>query len=110
MLATQVRRLGATLRSVQASPGSASSRSLTKLAGSDRATALSSLSPAWLDLTAAKPDQLSGSALTGASAGRDAINRTFVFNDFKSAFGFMASAALHAEQVRLHEGVRTRHY
>mgnify|MGYP002637615398 CR=1 FL=1 len=77
-----------------------SSRSLSKLAGGERATALSSLSSAWLDLASAQPDQVSATALTGATAGRDAINRTFVFDDFKSAFGFMASAALHAEQVR----------
>jgi len=31
-------------------------------------------------------------------AGREAIQRTFVFNDFNEAFGFMARAALIAEK------------
>jgi len=35
-------------------------------------------------------------------AGRDAIQRTFVFKDFNEAFGFMARAALVAEQLNHH--------
>ena len=31
--------------------------------------------------------------------GRDAIQKTFVFNDFNQAFGFMARAALVAEKL-----------
>jgi 4a-hydroxytetrahydrobiopterin dehydratase len=34
--------------------------------------------------------------------GRDAIRRTFVFNDFNQAFGFMARAALVAEKMDHH--------
>ena len=35
-------------------------------------------------------------------AGRDAINRKFVFKDFSEAFGFMARAALVAEKLDHH--------
>ena len=35
-------------------------------------------------------------------AGRDAITRKFVFNDFSEAFGFMARAALVAEKLDHH--------
>jgi len=35
-------------------------------------------------------------------AGRDAIQRTFVFKDFNEAFGFMARVALVAEQMNHH--------
>ncbi|MDX2157792.1 MAG: 4a-hydroxytetrahydrobiopterin dehydratase [Hyphomicrobiaceae bacterium] len=34
--------------------------------------------------------------------GREAITRTFTFNDFSEAFGFMARAALVAEQLNHH--------
>ena len=34
--------------------------------------------------------------------GRDAIQKTFVFNDFNQAFGFMARAALVAEKIDHH--------
>jgi 4a-hydroxytetrahydrobiopterin dehydratase len=34
--------------------------------------------------------------------GRDAISRTFTFNDFNEAFGFMARAALIAEKLDHH--------
>jgi 4a-hydroxytetrahydrobiopterin dehydratase len=34
--------------------------------------------------------------------GRDAISRTFAFNDFNEAFGFMARAALIAEKLDHH--------
>jgi 4a-hydroxytetrahydrobiopterin dehydratase len=34
--------------------------------------------------------------------GRDAIQRTFVFNDFNQAFGFMARVALVAEKIDHH--------
>lgn len=34
--------------------------------------------------------------------GRDAITRTFKFKDFNAAFGFMARAALKAEQLDHH--------
>lgn len=34
--------------------------------------------------------------------GRDAISRTFKFKDFNAAFGFMARAALVAEQMNHH--------
>ena len=34
--------------------------------------------------------------------GRDAIRRSFVFKDFNEAFGFMARAALLAEQMNHH--------
>jgi 4a-hydroxytetrahydrobiopterin dehydratase len=34
--------------------------------------------------------------------GRDAIRKTFVFNDFNQAFGFMARAALVAEKMDHH--------
>lgn len=42
--------------------------------------------------------------LTGWSdvAGRDAIHKTFVFADFKQAFGFMANAALTADRLDHH--------
>ena len=35
-------------------------------------------------------------------AGRDAIHKTFTFKDFNEAFGFMARAALIAEQSNHH--------
>jgi 4a-hydroxytetrahydrobiopterin dehydratase len=34
--------------------------------------------------------------------GRDAISRTFMFNDFNAAFGFMARVALAAEKMNHH--------
>lgn len=34
--------------------------------------------------------------------GRDAITRTFLFDDFNAAFGFMARVALKAEQMNHH--------
>ena len=37
-----------------------------------------------------------------AAEGRDAIEKTFRFADFKQAFGFMASVALKAEQMDHH--------
>lgn len=37
-----------------------------------------------------------------AVPGRDAIEKTFVFKDFKQAFGFMTSVALKAEQMDHH--------
>ena len=43
--------------------------------------------------------ELSGWAET---KGREAIERTFVFNDFNEAFGFMARAALVAEKSDHH--------
>ena len=55
-------------------------RSVSKLAGPGRASALTAV-PEWEDV-----------------GDRDAIRRTFLFPDFKSAFGFMSSAALHAEE------------
>ena len=58
----------------------AHARSVSKLAGTDRASALATV-PQW---------EVVGD--------RDAICRTFLFDDFKSAFGFMSSAALHAEE------------
>ncbi len=36
------------------------------------------------------------------TAGRDAITRKYVFNDFNEAFGFMARAALVAEKMDHH--------
>ena len=35
-------------------------------------------------------------------AGREAISKTFKFEDFNAAFGFMARAALKAEQMNHH--------
>ncbi len=35
-------------------------------------------------------------------AGRDAMERTFTFNDFNAAFGFMTRAAMIAEQMNHH--------
>jgi len=42
--------------------------------------------------------------LTGwvASSGKDAIEKTFKFADFKTAWGFMSSVALKAEQMDHH--------
>ena len=57
-----------------------SRRSVSKLAGSDRASALLTV-PSWAEVS-----------------GRDAISRTYEFGDFKDAFGFMSSSALHAEE------------
>jgi 4a-hydroxytetrahydrobiopterin dehydratase len=49
---------------------------------------------------AAAVAQLPGwSAVAG---GRDAIQRTYLFPDFNTAFGFMARAALKAEQLDHH--------
>jgi 4a-hydroxytetrahydrobiopterin dehydratase len=55
-------------------------RAIEKLTGEQRARALASL-PAWSEV-----------------AGRDAIQRTFMFRDFSEAFGFMTRAALAAEK------------
>jgi 4a-hydroxytetrahydrobiopterin dehydratase len=57
---------------------------VTKLAGKDRAEALAKLA-GWTEV-----------------AGRDAIEKTFVFADFSEAFGFMARAALVAETMNHH--------
>jgi len=57
---------------------------VTKLAGTDRAEALAKRA-GW-----------------GEVAGRDAIEKTFVFADFSEAFGFMARAALVAEKMNHH--------
>ena len=38
----------------------------------------------------------------GMADGRDAIKKTFKFKDFSEAFGFMARAALVAEQLNHH--------
>jgi 4a-hydroxytetrahydrobiopterin dehydratase len=35
-------------------------------------------------------------------AGRDAISRSYLFDDFNAAFGFMTRAALHAERMNHH--------
>ena len=56
----------------------------TKLTGSDRSTALATLS-GWAEVP-----------------GRDAISRKFVFKDFNQAFGFMTRAALVAEKMDHH--------
>jgi 4a-hydroxytetrahydrobiopterin dehydratase len=56
----------------------------TKLTGQGRANALSKLT-GWSEV-----------------AGRDAINKTFVFKDFNAAFGFMTRAALIAEKMDHH--------
>jgi 4a-hydroxytetrahydrobiopterin dehydratase len=44
------------------------------------------------------------SSLTGwtATTGKDAIEKTFVFGDFKQAFGWMTRVALKAEQMDHH--------
>lgn len=55
-----------------------------KLSAEDRAAALAEL-PEWQDV-----------------AGRDAIHRTFRFEDFNQAFGFMARVALQAETMNHH--------
>ena len=55
-----------------------------KLAGDARKQALAKLS-GWTEL-----------------AGRDAIAKTFVFNDFNEAFGFMSRVALVAEKADHH--------
>jgi 4a-hydroxytetrahydrobiopterin dehydratase len=39
---------------------------------------------------------------TAAEGGRDAIQRTFRFKDFNTAFGFMSRVALMAEQLDHH--------
>ena len=55
-----------------------------------------------------RPDRIGAaqalSALPGWTAveGRDAIAKTFVFNDFNAAFGFMARVALMAERLDHH--------
>ncbi len=54
------------------------------LTGSDRTKALTELD-GWQDV-----------------AGRDAITKSFKFADFNAAFGFMARAALFAEQANHH--------
>ena len=43
---------------------------------------------------------------TEKAGDRDAIEKTFKFADFKTAFGFMTSCALKAEQI---DGVLYRH-
>lgn len=55
-----------------------------KLSAEDRAAALAEL-PGWQEV-----------------AGRDAIHRTFRFEDFNQAFGFMARVALQAEKMNHH--------
>jgi len=45
-------------------------------------------------------DQLTG--WVRAAGARDAISKTFKFGDFKTAFGFMTSCALKAEQMDHH--------
>ncbi|MFZ1414854.1 MAG: 4a-hydroxytetrahydrobiopterin dehydratase [Defluviicoccus sp.] len=54
------------------------------LSAEDRAAALAEL-PGWQQV-----------------AGRDAIHRTFRFEDFNRAFGFMARVALQAEKMNHH--------
>jgi 4a-hydroxytetrahydrobiopterin dehydratase len=56
----------------------------TKLAGTDRTSALAKLS-GWAEVK-----------------DRDAITRKFVFKDFSQAFGFMTRAALVAEKMDHH--------
>jgi 4a-hydroxytetrahydrobiopterin dehydratase len=56
----------------------------TKLAGTDRTSALAELS-GWTEVQ-----------------GRDAITKKFVFKDFNQAFGFMTRAALVAEKMDHH--------
>jgi len=63
--------------------------------------------------SSSRPSKLTGAALTAQLnnvpnwkkvEGRDAIQRTFQFSDFKEAFAFMTSTALCAETVRrLHQ-------
>jgi 4a-hydroxytetrahydrobiopterin dehydratase len=57
------------------------------------------------------PEKLTGDARASALArlegwsevpGRDAITKTFMFKNFKDAFGFMANAALLADQMDHH--------
>lgn len=55
-----------------------------KLSAEDRAAALAEL-PGWQEVD-----------------GRDAIHRTFRFEDFNQAFGFMARVALQAEKMNHH--------
>jgi 4a-hydroxytetrahydrobiopterin dehydratase len=55
-----------------------------KLSPEDRAAALAEL-PGWKE-----------------AAGRDAIHRSFRFQDFNQAFGFMARVALQAEKMNHH--------
>jgi 4a-hydroxytetrahydrobiopterin dehydratase len=57
---------------------------MSRLAGTARAEALARV-PEWREV-----------------AGRDAIEKTFVFADFNQAFGFMARAALLAEKMNHH--------
>lgn len=49
---------------------------------------------------AAGADQLNGWSVKASD--RDAIEKTFKFADFKTAFGFMTSCALKAEQMDHH--------
>ncbi|WP_293027908.1 4a-hydroxytetrahydrobiopterin dehydratase [Pandoraea sp.] len=55
-----------------------------RLSSEERAALLETL-PGWLPVT-----------------GRDAIHKTFVFDDFNAAFGFMTRIALKAEQMNHH--------
>ena len=58
----------------------------TKLTGPDRATALAALAPhGWAEVD-----------------GRDAIAKTFVFDDFNAAFGWMTRVAMVAEHMNHH--------
>ena len=59
-------------------------RSLTRLLGAERETALAPL-PAWEE-----------------ADGRDAITRIFTFPDFSAAFGWMTRVALVAEAMNHH--------
>lgn len=47
-------------------------------------------------------EQLSGVSGWQKSHGRDAIEKTFTFDDFNAAFGFMSRAALKAEAMNHH--------
>ena len=51
---------------------------------------------------AARADALQSLAGWAEVDGRDAITRTFHFDDFKSAFAFMTSCAMKAEQMDHH--------
>ena len=57
---------------------------IAKLAGKQRTDALSALE-GWTEV-----------------GGRDAITRSFTFNDFNEAFAFMTRIALHAERLDHH--------
>ncbi|WP_420607057.1 4a-hydroxytetrahydrobiopterin dehydratase [Novosphingopyxis sp.] len=49
-----------------------------------------------------RKDALAGLTGWDHDAGRDAISKSFEFDDFVDAFGFMARVALHAEKADHH--------